>query len=205
MISETKVLVVDLDGTLCPIKGKGENYQDLSPEPALVSRIRQLADEGWRIVIHSSRGMRTHRGNEGEIYANVLPVVVDWLRRHDIPHHEVRMGKPWPGHDGFYIDDRPCVRASFSRTTSRVSESCAPETVSREQSDARGRCDHHGRFRQPVPEGRIHSAQVSDRSRRAPPLRLVDAGPGGVLDLRLETVVRTAGRRRCGPVHPGSV
>ncbi|MEW4530089.1 capsular biosynthesis protein [Maioricimonas sp. JC845] len=130
MISETKVLVVDLDGTLCPIKGKGENYQDLSPEPALVSRIRQLADEGWRIVIHSSRGMRTHRGNEGEIYANVLPVVVDWLRRHDIPHHEVRMGKPWPGHDGFYIDDRAVRPREFlENDLAGLGELCARDRV----------------------------------------------------------------------------
>lgn len=106
MIAKTKVLVVDLDGTLCPIKGSTQSYADLVPEPRLVVRLRKLADEGWRIVIHSARGMRTHDGNQGEINAFVLPTLMHWLERHQVPFHEVHVGKPWPGDNGFYIDDR---------------------------------------------------------------------------------------------------
>ena len=106
MIAGTKVLVVDVDGTLCPIKAPGESYRDLQPEPLLLARLQGMAAEGWRIVIQSARGMRSHDGNPGEINARVLPVLIDWLQRHEVPFHEVHVAKPWPGDNGFYIDDR---------------------------------------------------------------------------------------------------
>jgi len=106
MIAETNVLVVDVDGTLCPIKSEQQSYADVLPEPLLVARLRELAGQGWHILLHSARGMRTHGGNAGEIHARVLPTLLAWLERHDIPYHEIHMGKPWPGNNGFYIDDR---------------------------------------------------------------------------------------------------
>lgn len=106
MIAGSKVLVVDLDGTLAPIKGPGESYRDILPEPLMLARLQEMAAGGWRIVIHSARGMRSHDGNAGEINARVLPVMIDWLNRHQVPFHEVYVGKPWPGDNGFYIDDR---------------------------------------------------------------------------------------------------
>ncbi|MDZ5650605.1 capsular biosynthesis protein [Nitrospirillum sp. BR 11828] len=106
MIAHTNVLVVDVDGTLCPIKVAGQSYADIPPEPLLVGRLRELAAEGWRIILHSARGMRTHDGNLGTINLDTLPTLLDWLKRHEVPYHEVHMGKPWPGDNGFYIDDR---------------------------------------------------------------------------------------------------
>lgn len=106
MIAGTKVLVVDLDGTLCSIKAAHESYQDLQPEPLMLARLQSMAADGWRIVIQSARGMRSHDGNPGEINARVLPVLIDWLKRHEVPFHEVHVAKPWPGDNGFYIDDR---------------------------------------------------------------------------------------------------
>lgn len=106
MIAKEKVMVFDIDGTLCPIKAPGESYRDLLPFPEMVERVRQLHGEGWRIILSSSRGMRTYDGNAGEIAKNVLPVVLDWLARYDIPFDEIWMAKPWPGHHGFYVDDR---------------------------------------------------------------------------------------------------
>ena len=29
-----------------------------------------------------------------------------WLDEHGVPYDEIWMGKPWPGRDGFYVDDR---------------------------------------------------------------------------------------------------
>lgn len=106
MIETEKALVVDIDGTLCPIKGKGQDYATLPPEPRLLARLRELKADGWRIILSSARGMRTHDGNPGAIAANVLPVLIDWLKANDVPFDEIVMAKPWPGHQGFYIDDR---------------------------------------------------------------------------------------------------
>lgn len=106
MIAQTKVLVVDVDGTICPIKISGQSYADIPPEPLMVARLREMAAQGWRIVLQSARGMRTYDGNVGEIAVYTLPTLLAWLDHHQIPYHEVHMGKPWPGDNGFYIDDR---------------------------------------------------------------------------------------------------
>ncbi|MCG4272928.1 HAD family hydrolase [Acetobacter senegalensis] len=106
MIGKDKVLVVDIDGTLCDIKAQEENYIDVAPEPQIVARLQKMHAEGWRIVLSSSRGMRSNDGNLGQINKIVGPVVLEWLERHNIPFDEIYFGKPWPGQEGFYIDDR---------------------------------------------------------------------------------------------------
>lgn len=106
MIAKNKVLVVDIDGTLCPEKSEEQSYADLPAEPRITTRLRELHGQGWHIILHSSRGMRSNGGNLGALNKNVLPVMLDWLARHDVPFDELVLGKPWAGHDGFYIDDR---------------------------------------------------------------------------------------------------
>ena len=106
MIEKNKALVVDIDGTLCPIKGKDESYAEIPVEPGILARLQELKADGWTIILSSSRGMRTYDGNQGEILLHVLPTLMDWLKRHEVPFDEIWMAKPWPGHDGFYIDDR---------------------------------------------------------------------------------------------------
>jgi capsule biosynthesis phosphatase len=50
--------------------------------------------------------MRTYESSVGKINANMLPVLFDWLDRHNIPYDEVWTGKPWCGGQGFYVDDK---------------------------------------------------------------------------------------------------
>lgn len=106
MVEKDKALVVDVDGTLCPIKQSGESYADMVPEPLMLAKIRALHKDGWRIILHSARGMRSNEGNAGMIGKNVAPVMLRWLADHDIPFDELHLAKPWPGKQGFYIDDR---------------------------------------------------------------------------------------------------
>lgn len=106
MVETEKALVVDVDGTLCPIKGAGESYADMIPEPRMLAKIRALHAEGWHIIIQSARGMRSNDGNVGKIGKNVAPTMLDWLVKHDIPFDELHLAKPWPGRQGVYIDDR---------------------------------------------------------------------------------------------------
>jgi capsule biosynthesis phosphatase len=113
VINAGKTLVLDVDGTLCPIKGSAEAYGDLVPEPAMIERLRSYRDAGYYIVLQTSRNMRTYDGNVGLINANTLPDLIEWLRRHEIPHDEVHVGKPWAGSDGFYVDDRAVRPAEF--------------------------------------------------------------------------------------------
>ena len=107
-----KRLVFDLDGTLA-IDDPSRAYADRAPNLAVVERLRAYRAEGFEIIICSARNMRTHAGQIGKINAETLPVVIDWLRRHDIPFDEIHVGKPWCGTEGFYIDDRAIRPSEF--------------------------------------------------------------------------------------------
>jgi len=113
MIESGKVLVLDVDGTICPTKREGESYADLVPDREMVARIRWYRSRGYRVILQTSRNMRSYDGNVGVINARTLPELVAWLDRHDIPYDEIHVGKPWAGHDGFYVDDRAIRPAEF--------------------------------------------------------------------------------------------
>ena len=50
--------------------------------------------------------MKTFQGNVGKINANTLKEMFTWMDKYQIPYDEIHIGKPWPGNNGFYIDDR---------------------------------------------------------------------------------------------------
>lgn len=103
---EKLTFIVDIDGTLCPIKKKNEKYEDLIPYPAIVDKIREYKNEGAKIVLFTSRNMNSYQGNIGLINANTAKILLKWLEKWEIPYDEIIYGKPWPGHEGFYVDDR---------------------------------------------------------------------------------------------------
>jgi capsule biosynthesis phosphatase len=108
----TGTIVIDLDGTLT-VPGSADNYEALQPRQAVVRQLRRYAARGFRIAIMTSRNMRTYANSIGRINAETLPVVIEWLRRHDIPFDEIHVGKPWCGDDGFYVDDRAIRPSEF--------------------------------------------------------------------------------------------
>jgi len=98
-------IIIDLDHTItAPLAG--ESYDDASPNLAVIARLRDYHSQGFEIVIHTARNMRTYAGNLGKINVNTLPRILDWLARQDIPYDEIIVGKPWCGHGGFYVDDK---------------------------------------------------------------------------------------------------
>ncbi|MCR5687188.1 MAG: capsular biosynthesis protein [Lachnospiraceae bacterium] len=105
--------VFDVDGTLCPIKKENERYEDVVPYAAMVEKIREYKEGGARIVLLTSRNMRTYNGNIGLINANTAKVLLEWLDKWEIPYDEIIYGKPWPGEHGFYVDDRTVRPSEF--------------------------------------------------------------------------------------------
>jgi capsule biosynthesis phosphatase len=103
---ESKGLVFDIDGTLCPLRGKDESYEDLVPYPKMVAKLKAYRNSGFRIILYTARNMRTYSNNIGEINKNTLPPLIEWLKKWDIPYDEIYVGKPWPGKVGYYVDDR---------------------------------------------------------------------------------------------------
>jgi len=105
-------IVVDLDGTLT-IDSAGVPYEAKEPNQSLIDRLRAYKADGFEIIIATARNMRTYGGSVGHITAKTLPVVIDWLNRHGVPYDEIHVGKPWCGHDGFYIDDKAIRPSEF--------------------------------------------------------------------------------------------
>jgi capsule biosynthesis phosphatase len=115
MVREEKCIVVDVDGTLCPVKRSDQEYCDLEPFEAMVAKLREYKANGFYIILYTSRNMRTYGGNIGLINANTAKTTMAWLDRHEIPYDEIHFGKPWASKIGFYVDDRAVRPDEFLR------------------------------------------------------------------------------------------
>lgn len=117
--------VFDIDGTICPIKKKEEKYEDLVPFTDIIDKIREYHDAGAKIILYTSRNMNTYNGNIGLINANTSKVLFAWLDKWNIPYDEIVFGKVWPGHNGFYVDDRTIRPNEFlNNTPEELNEIC---------------------------------------------------------------------------------
>lgn len=108
-----KRLIIDLDDTIC--KTVAGDYRNATPVASVIEQIRNYKRDGFEIVVNTSRNMRTFEGNVGKIAAHTLPIIVDWLNRHQVPFDEIYVGKPWCGLEGFYVDDRSIRPSEFAK------------------------------------------------------------------------------------------
>lgn len=117
--------VFDIDGTICPIKKKEERYEDLIPYENVLEKIRYYKENGAHIILFTSRNMNSYGGNIGLINKNTARVLLEWLDKWDIPYDEIVYGKPWPGHKGFYVDDRTVRPDEFlNHTVEELDQIC---------------------------------------------------------------------------------
>jgi len=107
-----KRLVFDLDGTLA-LDEPERPYAERRPNAPLVAKLREYRALGFEIVICSARNMRTHQNSIGKINALTLPIILEWLAKHDVPYDEIHVGKPWCGTEGFYVDDKAVRPSEF--------------------------------------------------------------------------------------------
>ena len=106
-----KRLIMDLDDTICSTS-KGD-YENSKPNQLVVEKLNKYRNEGFEIVIHTSRNMRTYKGNVGKINIHTLPNIITWLNQNDVPFDEIIIGKPWCGFEGFYVDDKSIRPSEF--------------------------------------------------------------------------------------------
>lgn len=111
--SDVKRLIIDLDNTIAGLKI--ESYADCPPDEAVIARMRECREQGFEIVVYTSRNMRTYAGSIGKINVVTLPVIIAWLDKHEVPYDEIVVGKPWCGYEGFYVDDRAIRPDEFVR------------------------------------------------------------------------------------------
>ena len=99
-----KNLVMDIDKTLT--LGDNKDYNLVSPNIKVINKVREYKSLGFNIILFTARNMRSYKGNIGKITAKTLPIIFKWLEKYDVPFDEIYIGKPWCGHDGFYVDDK---------------------------------------------------------------------------------------------------
>ncbi len=118
MKKDQKILVIDIDGTIAKFKKNCQEYSELLPEDCLIKKITSYKKKGWKIVLFTSRNMKTYRGDMNKILKHTAPILIDWLNKHNVPYDELHFGKPWCGEKGFYIDDRAIRPKEFLNLTS---------------------------------------------------------------------------------------
>ena len=96
-------IVIDLDGTICPIKKEDQTYSDLIPFSGAIERLNMLQAEGHYLIIQTARNMATQKGNLGKLMQNIGKITLDWLEKYQVPYDEIYFGKP---NAHLYIDDR---------------------------------------------------------------------------------------------------
>lgn len=113
MIKTKNVIVLDIDGTICEID-QNKEYSELLPIKSVVNKMWEYKNEGWTIILNTSRNMKTFDGNIGLINVKTAKTLSDWLEKHKIPYDEIMYGKPWCGSNGFYVDDKSIRPDEFS-------------------------------------------------------------------------------------------
>jgi len=113
---EKSTFIIDVDGTICEaFKPEGSDsfdYENALPIKPVIDKIIDLKNAGHDIVLFTARGMRTYRGDLDAIRQTVEPVLVEWLKKHDVPYDALYMGKPW-GQNVYYVDDRALTPTDF--------------------------------------------------------------------------------------------
>ncbi|MCG1007641.1 HAD family hydrolase [Halorubrum lacusprofundi] len=110
-MKENKRIVMDVDGVLA--KKDDGAYLDKEADEEVIEQLRQYEREGFYIILNTARNMRTHEGRIGKINAETAPVLLEWLDEKEVPYDEIHLGKPWCGHEGFYVDDKALRPSEF--------------------------------------------------------------------------------------------
>lgn len=96
-------IVIDLDGTICPVKNSTQLYEDLEPLPGAIEKIKQFRRSGHYVIIFTARNMATQQSNLGRVIKNIGKITLEWLEKYEIEYDEIYFGKP---NAEVYIDDR---------------------------------------------------------------------------------------------------
>lgn len=99
-------ICLDVDGTICEVRGKGDDYAAVRPLPHAADRIRSLRAAGHYVILATARHMQTCGSNVGMVVARQGQTLIAWLNRHGIEYDELWFGKP---HADLYVDDKALV------------------------------------------------------------------------------------------------
>ena len=100
--SEKMRFCFDLDNTLVTRPDIDKDYTTVKGITRNISMVRYLHSLGHYIIICTARKMKTYNGNVGMVVKDAGEIVIDTLKKFDIPYNELHFGKPYAN---YYIDD----------------------------------------------------------------------------------------------------
>lgn len=97
------IFCFDLDNTLVTAPFDPNNYFTVEPITKNIEVVRALKAQGHKIIIYTSRRMKTHKGNLGAALQDIGLTTLQSLKDLNIPYDEIFFGKPYAD---YYIDDK---------------------------------------------------------------------------------------------------
>ena len=104
----SKTIVFDVDETILTTKNR--DYGNSQPIYEIVDKMKILKENGWKIVLHTARGMGRSGGDIEKVYKKVEAEVVKSCKKHNIPYDELILGKTWAT---AYVDDKAMTPKDF--------------------------------------------------------------------------------------------
>lgn len=101
-------LVFDIDDTICVHKNR--DYANARPIQEMIDKINQLYDRGYEIVLYTSRGMNSCKGDLDLIIKKNKDVLEKWLKDNNVSYTKLIFGKPL---GDWYIDDKAMTMSQF--------------------------------------------------------------------------------------------
>jgi len=93
--------VFDFDGTIT-MNVEKELDKDVELNEKITDRMNALYDAGHKVIIYTSRGMKSYNGNIGEIQQHVVPLIGNILTNNHVKYSKIIIGKePYD----VYVDD----------------------------------------------------------------------------------------------------
>ncbi len=105
-------IVFDLDDTISAHRNR--DYENAAPITATIEKMRDLKKDGCEIVIYTSRGQVSCKGDLALIEERNREQILRWLKKHDVPCDELIFGKPIAD---LYVDDKAMSVEQFQRET----------------------------------------------------------------------------------------
>jgi len=92
----------DLDNTLVTFPKVPNDYTTVEPIQHNIDFLKYLKRLGHTIIIYTARRMKTHKGNQAKVIADIGKITLETLDKFNIEYDEIYFGKP---HANCYIDD----------------------------------------------------------------------------------------------------
>lgn len=120
--------VIDFDDTIFLHGEKNNEIKDGRPIEDTVSKLRKLQNDGWEIIIFSSRGQNSCGGDLEKIKKKYQKEIEDWLKRYNVPYDDLIFGKPL---GDIYVDDKGIGLEDFCKSDFGKQEGNSGEPVYR--------------------------------------------------------------------------